>query len=77
MLFSSPIFLFIFLPLSLLGFYVLKALHQYTFAKIFLIGASIVFYGYFKVQYVFILIASVIFNFTLASLILQVTGGGV
>ncbi|WP_334087692.1 hypothetical protein [Helicobacter typhlonius] len=77
MLFSSFIFIFAFLPLALLGFYTLQAMKQYTLAKVFLIGTSLFFYGYFKVEYVFILIASVLVNFYLARLILANGGGGI
>lgn len=71
MLFSSFIFIFIFLPLTLLGFYVLKALQYYTSAKIFLILASLFFYAYFKIDYIFILTFSILTNFFLANLILK------
>lgn len=43
MLFSSFTFIFAFLPLTLVGFYILKALQYYTSAKIFLILASLFF----------------------------------
>ena len=71
MLFSSFAFIFAFLPLTLLGFYALKSLGHFQFAKVFLILASLFFYGYFKVEYIFILIFSVLINFTLANLILR------
>ena len=71
MLFSSFAFIFAFLPLTLLGFYALKSLGYFQFAKVFLMLASLFFYGYFKVEYIFILIFSVLINFTLANLILR------
>lgn len=76
MLFSSLEFVFIFLPLVLAGFYFLKSLHYYTSAKIFLIIASLFFYAYFKVEYIFILALSILVNFILANLILKNRGGG-
>lgn len=77
MLFSSFEFIFIFLPLVLIGFYFLKSIHYYTSAKIFLILASLFFYAYFKIEYIFILAFSILLNFTLANLILKkVRGGG-
>ena len=71
MLFSFFAFIFAFLPLTLLGFYVLKSLGYFQFAKVFLILASLFFYGYFKVEYIVILIFSVLINFALANLILR------
>jgi len=76
MLFSSYIFILAFLPISLLGFYTLRAMKCYSLAKVFLIGASVFFYGYFKVEYIFILIFSMLVNFSLAHFILKATGGG-
>lgn len=76
MLFSSFIFIFIFLPLTLLGFYVLKALQYYTSTKIFLILASLFFYAYFKIDYIFILTFSTLINFFLANLILRKENNG-
>ena len=73
MLFSSFAFVFAFLPITLLGFYALKSLGYFQSAKVFLILASLFFYGYFKVEYIFILIFSVLINFTLANLILRQT----
>ncbi|UWN16705.1 hypothetical protein AEH98_05715 [Campylobacter jejuni] len=71
MLFSSFTFIFAFLPLTLVGFYILKALQYYTSAKIFLILASLFFYAYFKIDYIFILTFSTLVNFFLANLILR------
>ncbi|HEG0496236.1 TPA: MBOAT family protein [Campylobacter jejuni] len=71
MLFSSFIFIFAFLPLTLVGFYILKALKLYTSAKIFLILASLYFYAYFKIEYIFILALSTFINFIIANLILR------
>ncbi|TKX31432.1 MBOAT family O-acyltransferase [Campylobacter aviculae] len=71
MLFSSYVFIFAFLPVTLIGFYILKAYKFYTSAKVFLALASLFFYGYFKVEYIFILAFSTITNYFLASWILR------
>lgn len=76
MIFSSFTFIFIFLPCALLGFYILKALKFYQFAKIFLVGASLVFYAYWKLDYLFILLFSVLINFFIANMILSKRWGG-
>lgn len=45
MVFSSYIFLFAFLPLVLLGYYLLSGLKDPIYQRLFLIGASLFFYG--------------------------------
>ena len=51
MVFSSYIFLFAFLPLVLLGYYLLSGLKDPIYQRLFLIGASLFFYGYFNPSY--------------------------
>lgn len=51
MLFNSYIFIFLFLPLVLLGWYLLNGKKLYRTAKYFLAGMSLWFYGYFNVYY--------------------------
>ena len=48
MLFNSYIFIFIFLPMALLGWYGLNRLKKYELAKMFLTGMSLWLYGYFN-----------------------------
>jgi len=69
MLFNSYIFIFLFLPLVLGGFYLLKKIKQYTLAKVFLIGMSLWFYGYFNPSYLVIILASVFINYVIYLLI--------
>lgn len=76
MIFSSFAFIFIFLPFTLLGFYILKALNFYRLAKIFLVGASLGFYAYWKLEYLFILLFSALINFFIANMILSKRWGG-
>lgn len=75
MLFNSYIFIFAFLPLCLLGFYALKGLNA-TCAKLWLIGMSLWFYGYFNINYLIIMLFSVVFNYSIYCL-LKRTGSGV
>ena len=70
MLFNSYIFIFAFFPLCLLGFYTLKKNHQ-TAVKIWLIGCSLWFYGYFNTKYLLIMIASILFNYMIFKLMLK------
>ena len=71
MVFSSYVFIFVFLPLVLLGFYLLPRLissggRLRTAQNLLLIAASLVFYGYYNVYYLFIIIASILMNYVLA-----------
>lgn len=63
MLFNSVIFISVFLPLALLGWYLLQKLENPGFAKAFLIGMSFWFYGYYNIRYLWILLVSLVFNY--------------
>lgn len=64
MLFNSYEFLFIFLPLALIGFYLLSGQKSRTW---FLILASVVFYAYWDYRYLILIFVSVVMNFTIAN----------
>lgn len=63
MLFNSYIFLFLFLPLALLGYFFFNRLKRYEFSKYYLIGMSLWFYAYFNVSYLWIILLSILVNF--------------
>lgn len=67
MLFNSHIFIFAFLPFVLLGYWALKHCNKPTLLKSFLLAASFVFYGYFKLEYTIILAMSILVNFAVAN----------
>lgn len=69
MLFNSYIFILLFLPLCLVGYYILNMGKKYTLAKCFLLGMSLWFYGYFHPVYLVIILASVGVNFLMYKLI--------
>lgn len=69
MLFNSYIFIFIFLPAVLIGWYGLNKLQKYELAKVFLTGMSLWFYGYFNTYYLFIIIASILINYLISYLL--------
>lgn len=74
MLFSSYIFIFIFLPIVWLGFHALAALsfkHAYTLAKVFLIFSSLFFYAYWNLAYLPILLSSILITYFFATRILS------
>lgn len=59
MLFNSYVFVFLFFPICLTGYYGLSHLQKTTAVKIFLIAMSFWFYGYFNVSYLLIMIGSI------------------
>lgn len=62
MLFNSPSFLCEFLPICLLGFYGLAKFNR-EWAKLYLLASSFIFYGWWNLQYVPLLAASIVFNY--------------
>lgn len=62
MLFNSYIFIFLFFPICLLGFYLLQRKFA-SAAKIWLIGFSLWFYGYFNIRYLCIMLFSILCNY--------------
>ena len=68
MLFNSYIFIFLFLPLTLLGWYTLNHFKAYELAKLFLAGMSLWFYGYFNTYYLLIIVVSILGNYLLSFL---------
>lgn len=65
MLFNSAIFLFVFLPVVLLGWYGLNHFGLNRTALCFLSAASLFFYGYFKPSYLILILGSILINFAL------------
>lgn len=62
MLFNSYIFIFLFLPLVLAGYYLFRRAGKDTAAKLYLIGMSLWFYGYQNIYYLWILVVSILVN---------------
>ena len=75
MLFNSYIFIFIFLPLVLLGWYGLNYYKKYMLANLFLAGMSLWFYGYFNVYYLAIILSSIGLNYLLSFLLTRIPAG--
>ena len=68
MVFSSWPFLLIFLPIALIGFVSIPARWR-TARKLWLCVASVVFYAYWKIEYVPLLFFSIGLNYTIAELL--------
>jgi len=63
MLFNSIEFLFIFLPIVFVVYFLLIKLHLSKFSNFWLLIASLYFYAYYKIEYLPIIISSIIFNY--------------
>lgn len=68
MLFNSYIFVLLFFPLVVLGYYWLHHMKQEKMALGYLTMMSMVFYGYNSIQYLGMLIVSILVNYLLACL---------
>lgn len=75
MLFNSYIFIFLFLPAALIGYFLLNHGRHYRLANLFLIGMSLWFYGYFNPSYLLIICGSIIGNFWISRLLQRLTPG--
>lgn len=63
MLFNSYIFIFVFLPIALLGYFLLNHFKSYNAAKFFLVCMSLWFYAYFRISYLAIILSSIALNY--------------
>ena len=63
MLFNSYIFVLLFLPLCLAGYFGLNHAKRYTLAQVFLLAMSLWFYAYFNLSYLAIILSSILFNY--------------
>jgi len=71
MLYNSVIFITVFLPAALLGWFLLQKLEEPGFAKAFLIAMSCWFYGYYNLSYLWVLLGSLAFNYMVSWLMEQ------
>ena len=67
MLFNSLKFIFLFLPITLLIFFQIGKTGNYRFATVFLVAASLAFYGWWNPPYLVVLIFSLTFNYFVGS----------
>lgn len=65
MVFSSNIFLFVFLPLVLAGYYLINP----RFRNVFLLVSSLLFYAWGEPKFVLVMLGSILVNYTSAILI--------
>lgn len=63
MTFNSYMFILLFLPLCLLGYFGLNRLKYYRLGMLFLLGMSLWFYGFFNSRYLVLICSSVLVNY--------------
>jgi len=66
MLYNSYIFIFLLLPITLLGFHILRKKGHYRLTISWLIAASLFFYGWWNPIYLGLLVGSILFNYAFA-----------
>ncbi|MEE9543666.1 MAG: MBOAT family protein, partial [Thermodesulfobacteriota bacterium] len=75
MLFNSHIFIFLFLPITLAGFFLIGKTWNHRYATIWLTIASLFFYGWWNPVYLILIVFSIIFNFYAGSRLARATQG--
>lgn len=76
LLFNSYDFIFLFLPLTLVGYFLLAKYRLTNLATTWLVFASLAFYSYWDIRYLPLLVISILFNFTAGSFIEKNRRGG-
>jgi alginate O-acetyltransferase complex protein AlgI len=69
MLFNSAVYIFLFLPLVVALYFILNRLGMSSAAKIWLVLASLFFYGYWELRYIWLIVVSIGVNFLVAQAI--------
>ncbi|MGL5357285.1 MAG: MBOAT family O-acyltransferase, partial [Cetobacterium sp.] len=82
MLFNSFLFIFLFLPVTLIGYFLLNSYGKEKWAKAFLVLASLYFYSYFNPKYTYLIVLSILVNYFVGNKIstnkkIEMCGGGV
>ncbi|MFU0831517.1 MAG: hypothetical protein ACFWUC_01035 [Oscillospiraceae bacterium] len=72
MVFSSSVFLFIFLPFTLLGYYLLKE----NYRNVFLILVSLAFYAWSGPKYLIVLLVSIFINYIFGLIYFRIQSSG-
>ena len=63
MLFNSYVFIFLFLPISLVCYFYLNKKEMATWSKVFLVLASLFYYSWWNIAYLPLIVGSVLFNY--------------
>jgi len=65
MLFNSYEFIFLYLPITLVGFFIIGERFHHRIAIAWLVGASLFFYGWWNPAYIGLIIGSMLFNYAI------------
>src|ERR1700721_3179889 len=76
MLFNSYQFILLYLPIVMMGFYLLVKMNCGRFARIFLLAASFFFYGFWDYRFLPLLLASILFNYWVGTKIIDFKSKG-
>ena len=71
MVFSSLEFIFIFIPIVFVGYFTFNAYKLTSIAQIWLILSSLFFYSYWNINYLPLLLISIVVNFTLSKMLMN------
>lgn len=74
MLFNSYVFVLLFLPLCIIGYFSLNHFGKYSAGQFFLLVMSLWFYGYYNISYLFVILTSMLINYGVYLLILKFAG---
>ncbi|EOC0475419.1 MBOAT family protein [Cronobacter turicensis] len=74
MIFSSPEFIFLFLPIAFLVYFILNKFRLTYVSKIWLVLASLYFYSYWSFNYLPLMLCSILFNYSLGVILAKVDG---
>lgn len=69
MLFNSYIFLLLFLPVTLVGYYAFNKFNKFNISNIWLLIMSLVFYAYFNIDYLPIIVSSIVVNYFISKIL--------
>ncbi|HEY6872632.1 MAG TPA: MBOAT family O-acyltransferase [Geobacteraceae bacterium] len=71
MLFNSFVFMLIFLPVTLVGYFFFNGLRLTMAARVWLLFASLFFYGWWDIRYLPLIMGSILFNYTIGGLLAE------
>jgi D-alanyl-lipoteichoic acid acyltransferase DltB (MBOAT superfamily) len=77
MLFNSYAFIYLFLPITFAGYFVLNRKKLILAAKTWLVLASLFFYGYWNPIYILLILGSIVFNYAVGSTLIRKRGSPV
>jgi len=72
MLFSSHIFIFVFLPIAFMGYHLINKFHFTIASKVWLIFASLFFYAWWNISYLPLIILSMIVNYKFSTSMMKI-----